>query len=410
LAQNNLHGVERPLSAPGSEQSNAEEMLAELMSLVESSRLTPEPSQPLGGSVPESERTDTGPVQRQSVKAASSQPDEMRTVDFEPERVAASEKSHSDDPNRIELVTGRPARRRAFMVSALVLVGAAALGSIVWLERAELGLANAPSFIATTQSPTRPEPQSNSTLATSTEAGAAPGNITQPAQGKVVGPKERPIDTNVRASPNKTPEPDLARAAIGAAEPKPDAFAEKPAAPPVNTPAVAAPLPTPQPVASQSLDEKPALPRSVSPGSTPRPPPTLSSPDSGVAALPTNTPLPPVRPTPKGANERTGVAQRSTSELDLPTKLSNKSDAHVVVAKADPTGFKAPTERSASPQREASLKSEKEAKPPSAAQALTEGQAAPPAPPAAQHNTNPVVHAFTNMVGAVAGFIPFVPH
>jgi hypothetical protein len=299
------------------------------------------------------------------------------------------------------------------MVSALVLVGAAALGSIVWLERAELGLANAPSFIATTQSPTRPEPQSNSTLATSTEAGAAPGNITQPAQGKVVGPKERPIDTNVRASPNKTPEPDLARAAIGAAEPKPDAFAEKPAAPPVNTPAVAAPLPTPQPVASQSLDEKPALPRSVSPGSTPRPPPTLSSPDSGVAALPTNTPLPPVRPTPKGANERTGVAQRSTSELDLPTKLSNKSDVRVMVAKADATGAKTTAERAASPQGEAALKSEKEAKPVNATQAPTDAQVAPvglPVPPPQHNNTNPVVRAFKDVVGTITGFIPFVPH
>lgn len=29
---------------------------------------------------------------------------------------------------------------------------------------------------------------------------------------------------------------------------------------------------------------------------------------------------------------------------------------------------------------------------------------------AQQPKTNPVVHAFKNMVGAVAGFIPFVPH
>jgi hypothetical protein len=148
-----------------------------------------------------------------------------------------------------------------------------------------------------------------------------------------------------------------------------------------------------------------SLPQGSTQSTTPNP----STVDVGAAPR-ANTPLPPVRPAPKAANEPAGVAQRSTPKLDLPTKLSNKSDAHVVVAKADPTGFKAPTERSASPQREASLKSEKEAKPPSAAQALTEGQAAPPAPPAAQHNTNPVVHAFTNMVGAVAGFIPFVPH
>ena len=58
------------------------------------------------------------------------------------------------------------------------------------------------------------------------------------------------------------------------------------------------------------------------------------------------------------------------------------------------------------------MKSEKGAKTLNAAQAPTEAQAAPPEQPVAaqQPKPNPVVHAFTNMVGAVAGFIPFVPH
>ena len=96
----------------------------------------------------------------------------------------------------------------------------------------------------------------------------------------------------------------------------------------------------------------------------------------------------------------------------MPTKLSSKSDARVLVAKADATGAKAPAERREPPRREASVKSEKGANTLNAAQAPTEAPTAPPAQPVApqQPNTNPVVHAFKNMVGAVAGLIPFVPH
>jgi hypothetical protein len=47
-----------------------------------------------------------------------------------------------------------------------------------------------------------------------------------------------------------------------------------------------------------------------------------------------------------------------------------------------------------------------------AAQATAEAQAATPEqpPPVHQPNSNPVMHAFNSMVGAVTGLIPFVPH
>jgi len=55
---------------------------------------------------------------------------------------------------------------------------------------------------------------------------------------------------------------------------------------------------------------------------------------------------------------------------------------------------------------------EKGAKTLNATQSPAEAQAAPsqqPAP-AKQSNPNPVAHAFSYMVGAVTGLIPFVPH
>ena len=298
-------------------------------------------------------------------------------------------------------------------MSALVLAGTAVLGSIFWLKRGEPGPPSAPPFIATARGPTTTQPQSNSTVAASSDAGTTLRDITQPVQGKVVSPEERPINLNTRASPNNPPHSDVAATAIGAAQPTADASAGKPLAASVNSSAAAAPITAPQAVASQSLEPKPVPAVSLPPGSTQIATPTPSTADSGVAAPSTNAPLPPVRPALKPAIEAAGVARRPTSKLDLPTKLSGKPDARVVVAKAEATGAKAPPERSEPPQREASVKPEKGAKTLNAAQPPTEARAAAPSqqPVAAQQpSPNPVVRTFRNMVGALTSFIPFMPH
>jgi hypothetical protein len=419
LAENNLDGVGRRLRAPGSQQANAEELLAELVRLVESSTLAPERSSPPAQTVSESTRTGTEPMRRleirslrPSVEAQSSNPSETR-VDVEPPRASQSDNSYSNHPNGINLATGRRAGAWKFRVSALVLVGAAVLGSIFWLKRVEPGLPNAPPFIATAQGPAT-QPQSNSTVAASSEAGATPKDVTQPAQGKIASPEDRPLDLNARVSLNNPPQPDLAPTVIGAAQPTADASAGKPLAASVNTSAVAAPIAAPQAMTSQSLDAKPAPAVSLPPASTQIATPTPSTAGSGAAAPSTDAPLPPVRPALKPAIEAAGAARRPTSKLDLPTKLSNKSDARVVVAKADATGAKAPAERSAPPQREASVKPEKGATTLNAAQAPTgaPAAAAPSQQPIAaqQPSPNPVVRTFKNMVGALTGLIPFVPH
>jgi hypothetical protein len=422
LADNNLDGVERQLRVPGSQQANAEELLAELVRLVESSGLTPERLRPPAGTTSEPTRTDTEPMQRlemtslrPSVEAPSGKPGKTGSVDFETQQAPESDNSYSNDPNQIDLATGRRAGAGTFTVPALILVSVAAVGSIFWLKRVEPGPPNASPIMETTQGPTTMQPRSNLTVATSSEAGATLAGATlkdtpRPAEGKVASPEERPIDLNARVSPNNPPQSDLARTVIGVSQP--DASDGEPVAASVNTSAVAAPIVAPQPVASQSLDPKPAPTVSLPPDSTQIATPTPSTIDSGTAVHSTNAPLPPVRPAPKPAIEAPGVAHQSTSRLDLPAKLSSKSDARVVVAKADATGAKAPAERSEPPRREASVKSEKGANTLNAAQTPTEAQAAPSAQPvpAQQPNPNPVVHAFTNMVGAVAGLIPFVPH
>jgi len=421
VAESNLDGMGRPSRAPGPQQANAEEMLAELVRLVESSAVAPKGSAPPVETVPEPEPTDAEPVQplemtspRPSVDAPPRKPSDTRPVDVEPPRAFERAKSYSNDRNGIDLARGHRSGAWTFKVSALVLACAAVIGSIFWFKRVEPGLPKAPPFIATAQAPATAQPRSNLTVATSSDAGMTPlKDITQPA---VVSPEERPIDLKAGVSLN-TPPPsaDLGPIATPAAQPTADASAGKPLAEPVNTPTAAAPIAASPPTAAQSLDSKPVPVPTVplSPDQTEIAAPTPSATNSGVAAHASDAPLPPVRPAPKAAIEAAGVAERSTAKLELPTKLSSKSAAHVVVAKADPTGHWAPTETASEPLRlGAPVNPEKGAKTLNATQSPAEAQAAPsqqPAP-AKQSNPNPVAHAFSYMVGAVTGLIPFVPH
>jgi hypothetical protein len=347
---------------------------------------------------------------RPSVETPSSYRSETG-VDVEPPR-AESDTPYSNDPNLTNLAAGRRAGAWKFRVSALVLVGAAVLGSIAWVKRDEAGPPEAPPFIATAQAPTTTQPQGNSTVAAPNEAGSTLRDITQPAQPKVASPEDRPTDFNARLSLNNPQQSDLTPTAIGAAQPTTDAPAAKPVTASVNTPAVAPPIAAPQAMAPQPPEPKPVATVSLPLGSTQIAAPTPSTADSGVAAPPTNAPLPPVRPALKPANEAAGIARRPTSKLDLPTKLSGKSDARVVVAKAEATGPGAAAERSDPAQPEATAKSEKAAKTPKATQAQTEPPAAPSQQSVAaqQPNGNPVVRTFKNMVGVLTGFIPFMPH
>jgi hypothetical protein len=407
--------------APGGQQVNAEEMLAELVRLVESSGLAPKRSAPPVETESEPERTDAEPMRplemaspRPLVDPPPSKPSETRPVDVEPPRALDTAKSYPNDPNGSDLATGQRSGAWTFKVSALVLACAALMGTIFWFKRVEPGGPTAPAFIATAQAPATVPPRSPSTVATSSDAGATPlKGVTQPA---VVSPEQRPIDLNAGVSlDNPPPSADLGPIAPAATQPTADASAGKPLAEPVNAPTAAAPIAAAPPTGSAALDSKPVPVPTVpiSPDQSQIAGPTPSATNPGAAGHASDAPLPPVRPAPKAAIDAAGVAERSTAKLELPTKLSSKATAHVVVAKADAAGHWAPMETASEPLRlGAPVNPEKGAKTLNAAQSPAEAPAAPsPQPaPAKQSNPNPVVHAFNSVVGAVTSLIPFVPH
>ena len=415
MAENDLDGVGRRSCASGGQQANAEEMLAELVRLVEASRLAQERPPAPAETVSEPNRTGAEPTRsRQSSVAASSKSKETGAVDVARSRTPEYDDSPSNDPKGIDLA-GRPYGVSTFKVSALVLAAVAVIGAIFWLERVESGPPKAPPFIATALGPGTAQPRSSVTPATSSEAGVTPQrDIAQPAQGKVVSPEQGPMDQSARVSLNNPPlSADLGPTAIGVAQPPADAFAGKPLAAPVNTLPVTQPIATAPPVEPQPPVSKPAPTVSLPPNPAQIATLSPSATNSGGTASAVDAPLPPVRPAPKAAIETAGAAERPSHKLDLPTKLSSRSAAHVVIAKADPSGAGTPAETQSEASRHgASTNSEKGAKALTVAQAPPAPQAAPsqqPAP-AKQPNPNPVVHAFSNVVGALTGLIPFVNH
>src|SRR5579863_1263001 len=304
VAESNLDGMGRPSRAPGLQQANAEEMLAELVRLVESSGLPPERAAPPVEIVPEPKQTDTEPLRPPEMASLSpsvgpplGKPSEPLPADVESPRALEAAKSYSNRPKGIDLATGQRSGAWTFKVSALVLAGAAVAGSIFWLKYMETGLPKAPPSIATAQVPSTVQPRSNLTVATSSDAGVTPlKDITQPA---VPSPEARPIDLNAGVSLNNPPpSADLGPIAPAATQPTADASAGKPLAEPVNTPAAAAPIAASPPTASAALDSKPVPVPTVplSPDQTQIAAPTPSATSSGVAAHASDAPLPPVRP------------------------------------------------------------------------------------------------------------------
>ena len=124
----------------------------------------------------------------------------------------------------------------------------------------------------------------------------------------------------------------------------------------VNTPVVAPPFAAPPPAAPQLPDPKALRMVSQRPDETQIATATPSATDSGDAVQARDGPQPPAKPATKGASEAAGVAQPPTHKLDLPTKLSRKPSARIVLAKTEtaapgPEADKAPEDARSSRKR-----------------------------------------------------------
>jgi SPOR domain len=285
------------------------------------------------------------------------------------EGVSAEEPMFETYPEHVVAPPAPPARRRPrrwlLTVSALAVAGVAMIGAVVALRGLPglPGIARQPPFIAAAVGPTKVQPPSDETVASSNDSGA---NLlkdnTQPSNVKVVSNEEQPVDLNAETA---------------APPPAPPAAADSSGGPvvrgTVDTPVVVAP-PQPSPAASPFPEPKPVRTMSLRPDGTPIPASVADAEASQTQpAQPSQPATPPktaAKPLADAAN-----AQASTPKIELPTKLSPpKSSARVVVAKTDTT---APGDAPGAPvQLGAAVKPEKPAK------AKTQEAAAEPATPA----------------------------
>ena len=242
------------------------------------------------------------------------------------------------------------------------------IGAVFVLKGGVPGLPKTPPFIAAAQGPTKVAPPKSETPAALNDPGGSLLGNAKPGPVKVVNTEEQPVDLSAQASLSNPPSA-AANPSAAADQAKPQGGSDPTAlAATGNTPLVAPPsasapampseFPTPNRCA-QSRCGQTEPDRGQSFGSGDKRRETRRRPAEEA----------PSQPAPQASSVATGAAEPSTPKLDLPTKLSPKSAARVVVGKTDTTAPAAnaetPTETA---QNAAPAKPEKAAKKPKAGQ------------------------------------------
>ena len=322
----NLDEFERRLRSAGASQDYVEDPLSELARLVDEAR-------PLsGGQAPRSEP-------REAVNRSASV--ELRRSLTEPEadpQVALGEGENEpgaevgDDCVAHEApLTGSeaPTRSRKWLVSvsALALAGVAMIGGVVALKGGVPGLPKQPPFIAALSGPTKVKPPSDQAATAQTDAGVSLlKDSAKPAPVKIVNSEEQPVDLTAETSVGA-----VAKPAADAAPIRGDGAVRAT----IDTPVVVASAGASPPMTSQFPDPKPVRTVSLRPDGTPIPASAALTPDPQSAPPPAE-PKAATKGTPPKASDAASP-QPSTPKIELPTKLSSKSSARVIVAKTDTT-------------------------------------------------------------------------
>jgi len=324
----NLDEFERRLRIAGTSPGYVEDPLSELARLVDEAR-------PVASQVQQPKpRTEVveppPPVELRSSLDGSEAGPQQGSAESEAELFAAVSDylPHQTAPSDFE----GPAHSKKWLMSAsaLAVAGVVMFGGVFALKGGMPGLPKQPPFIAALSGPTKIKPPSEQAATTQNDAGAALLNDNaKPARVKIINSEEQPVDLRAEASVGAIAKPPVDSV------PQTSDSAVKAT---VDTPVVVASGGTPPAMASQFPDPKPVRTVSLRPDGTPIPA------ASAVPALDAQ-PSPPVDEPPKAAaktqqqkgSDAAGSPQPSTPKIDLPTKLSGKSSARVVVAKTDTT-------------------------------------------------------------------------
>ena len=373
----NLDEFEKRLRAAGAPSAGAEDPLAELTRLVNAvhadarrAARTPQAEPPAAPQQAEGEpEVASPPAFAAGLRPAFAEP--------EPEPDYAGDAPAPVEPAYAEHGPARPSRGWRFKVTGMIVVGVALLAGAAALKHGVPGLAKTPPFIAADDAPTKVQPPSDANVQSNGDIAALlMKDSAAPTPAKVVNTEEQPVDLRTQTPPPApapsapTGPPSAAGAAptLAATPTSPIATApDTPVVPPAAASASVAPLfPAAKPVKTVSV----------------RPDGTLIAAADATAPAPDVVPTPPVKTAVRALETVVATPEAATPKLDLPTKLSPKSQQRVV-AKTDTTAPNADASATPPLQLAASPKPGKPAKP--APKTVAEATAAdsPPADAAA---------------------------
>ncbi len=377
-----LEDFEKRLRTAGTPAGGVEDPLAELARLVEASRpraaggqaapplaaaAPPVAAPPPVVTPPQPPSPIAPPIEAAALRPAFDDPSnpepEIDAAYDDSEPATAGPELYADIRDEPASSQPRRSRRWLWTVSTLAIAGVAMIGAVFALKGRLPGMPKAPPFIAAAQGPTKVQPPSDATVSTPNDAGASLlKDNTQVGRVTVVNNEEQPVDLHAQTAASSSPAPAAASDSSGASAVRNT----------VDTPVVVMTPPPPAAAVAPSFPEpKPVRTISLRPDGTPIPALPADTEPAQTASAPA-APPPPAKPATKAT---AAGAEPSTPKIDLPTKLSAKSSARVVVAKTDTT---APADAAGEPvQLGATSKSEKPAK------VKTQVAAAEPEAPAA---------------------------
>lgn len=322
----NLDEFEKRLRAAGAPSAGTEDPLAELTRLVNSVHADARRA----ARAPQSE-----PPQAEDEPAMTLPPAfgaDLRPAFAETETDYAEEAPPPQEPAFAEQAPARSSHGWRFKVTGMIVVGVALLAVAAALKHGVPGLPKAPPFIAADDAPTKVQPPNEANVQSNGDIAALlMKDSATPTPVKVVNTEEQPVDLRTQTQP-PTPAPSGPPNAAADAPP-PAANSGSPVATPLDT-QIVPPAAASASVAPLFPVAKPVKTVSVRPDGT-----LIAAADAtppAAAPAPDVVPTPPVKTAVRAVDPIVATPEAATPKLDLPTKLSPKSQQRVV-AKTDTT-------------------------------------------------------------------------
>ena len=325
----NLDEFEKRLRAAGIPSVGSEDPLAELTRLVNSVHADARRAARTPQSEPPQADEESG-LTLPPVFGANLRPAIGET---EAEADVAAEAPTLQAPDFAERAPTRSSRGWGFKVTGMIVVGVVLLAGAVALKHGVPGLPKTPPFIAADDAPTKVQPPNEANVQSNGDVAALlMKDSATPTPVKVVNTEEQPVDLRTQAPP---PAPSASAGPPNAAGPAPTLAVDG------GSPVAVAPETQIVPPAAASASVAPLFPAakpvktvSVRPDGT-----LIAAADAippAAAPAPDVVPTPPVKAAVRAVDPVVATPEAATPKLDLPTKLSPKSQQRVV-AKTDTT-------------------------------------------------------------------------